>query len=203
MYKSSCISIQSSGFVFLHLRIDLQRLTKYYSIASHPTYDLKRVDSCQYSDSPDKCTAPRTKMVEGPEDIEIKSISAYGIARSTISEKLLCVEEIRKLNVYFQASLYLCLGMLYLKENPLLKEPLSKEHLKPRLLGHWGSDTGQIFTWMHFNRMIKKYDLDVLFVSGPGHGALAILSQCYLEGVYSEVYPDKTQDEEGIRRFFK
>jgi xylulose-5-phosphate/fructose-6-phosphate phosphoketolase len=142
-------------------------------------------------------------MVAGPEDMETKSISAYGIARSTVSEKPLGAEEIRKLNAYFQASLYICLGMLYLKENPLLKVPLSKEHLKPRLLGHWGSDAGQVFTWMHFNRMIKKYDLDALFVSGPGHGAPAVLSQCYLEGVYSEVYPDKTQDEEGMQRFFK
>jgi xylulose-5-phosphate/fructose-6-phosphate phosphoketolase len=146
---------------------------------------------------------PSIQTTVGPEDVEIKRISAYGTARSTVSEKPLDAEEIRKLNAYFKASLYLCLGMLYLKENPLLKEPLSKQHLKGRLLGHWGSDAGQVFTWMHFNRMIKKYDLDVLFVSGPGHGAPAILSQSYLEGVYSEVYPDKKQDEEGMRRFFK
>jgi xylulose-5-phosphate/fructose-6-phosphate phosphoketolase len=144
-----------------------------------------------------------TKTTGGLEDIEIKRISAYGTARSTVSEKPLDAEEIRKLNAYFKASLYLCLGMLYPKENPLLKEPLSKQYLKARLLGHCGSDTGQIFTWIHFNRIIKKYNLDILFVSGPGHRALAILSKSYLEGVYSEVYPDKTQDEEGIRRFFK
>jgi xylulose-5-phosphate/fructose-6-phosphate phosphoketolase len=134
---------------------------------------------------------------------EIESISAYGTARSTVSRLPLDTEDIRKLNAYFKASLYLCLGMLYLKDNPLLKQPLSTEHLKARLLGHWGSDAGQIFSWIHFNQVIKKYALDAIFVSGPGHGAPAILSQSYLEGVYSEVYPNITEDETGMRKFFK
>lgn len=99
--------------------------------------------------------------------------------------------------------MYLCLGMLYLKENPLLSEPLKVEHIKPRLLGHWGSDAGQSFTYIHMNRLIKKYDLDAFFVSGPGHGAPAVISNSYLEGVYSEVYPEKSQTLEGMRRFFK
>ena len=86
---------------------------------------------------------------------------------------------------------------------PLLREPLKKEDLKNRLLGHWGSDPGQTFTWVHLNRLIRKYDLDVLYVSGPGHGAPATLSNSYLEGVYSEVYPEMTQDEEGMQKFFK
>ena len=136
-------------------------------------------------------------------DVEVKSISPYGIARSTVSEKPLDAEEIRKYDAWFKASMYLCLGMLYLRENPLLKAPLKVEHLKARLLGHWGSDAGQAFTWMHFNRLIKKYDLNALFVSGPGHGAPAVLSQSYLEGVYSEVYPYMSESEEGMRRFFK
>ncbi|KAJ5790378.1 uncharacterized protein N7518_007389 [Penicillium psychrosexuale] len=131
------------------------------------------------------------------------SISAYGEARSTVEGKPLDAETIRKMNAWFRASMYLCLGMLYLRDNPLLEEPLKLEHLKARLLGHWGSDAGQAFTWMHMNRLIKKYDLDVLFVSGPGHGAPAILSQSYLEGVYSEVYPDKGQDKQGMQKFFK
>ncbi|PYI34522.1 phosphoketolase [Aspergillus indologenus CBS 114.80] len=131
------------------------------------------------------------------------SISAYGAARSTIKGEPLDAEEIRKTDAYFRASLYLCLGMLYLRDNVLLREPLKKEHLKARLLGHWGSDAGQSFTWIHMNRLIKKYDLDVLFVSGPGHGAPGILSQSYLEGVYSEVYPDKSEDVVGMQRFFK
>ncbi|OGE50388.1 hypothetical protein PENARI_c017G09837 [Penicillium arizonense] len=132
-----------------------------------------------------------------------KSISAYGEARSTVEGKPLDAEEVRKMNAYFRASMYLCLGMLYLRENPLLTEPLKLEHLKARLLGHWGSDAGQSFTWIHMNRLIKKYDLDVLFVSGPGHGAPGIISQSYLEGVYSEVYPDKAEDTEGMQKFFK
>lgn len=92
--------------------------------------------------------------------------------------------------------------MLYLNANPLLKEPLKKEHIKKRLLGHWGSDAGQSFTYIHFNRLIKKYDLDAFFVSGPGHGAPGVISNSYLEGVYSEVYPHKSEDEAGLRRFF-
>ncbi|GFF83431.1 probable phosphoketolase 1 [Aspergillus udagawae] len=134
---------------------------------------------------------------------EIESLSAYGVARSTIQGSPLSEDELRKTDAYFRASMYLCLGMLYLRDNPLLKEPLKVEHLKARLLGHWGSDAGQSFTWIHMNRLIKKYDLDVLFISGPGHGAPGVLSQSYLEGVYSEVYPDKAQDERGMQRFFK
>lgn len=134
---------------------------------------------------------------------EGKSISAYGEARSTVQGECLTSEEVRQMNAYFRASLYLCLGMLYLRDNPLLKEPLKREHLKSRLLGHWGSDAGQSFTWIHMNRLIKKYDLDALFISGPGHGAPGIISQSYLEGVYSEVYPDKTEDAEGMQKFLK
>ena len=134
---------------------------------------------------------------------DVESISTFGVARSTVSGNPLSVNELKNLNAFFEASLYLCLGMLYLKDNPLLRQPLSVDHLKARLLGHWGSDPGQVFTWMHFNRAIKKHSLDALFVSGPGHGAPAILSQAYLEGTYSEIYPDKSEDEEGMRKFFK
>jgi xylulose-5-phosphate/fructose-6-phosphate phosphoketolase len=93
--------------------------------------------------------------------------------------------------------------MIFLLDNPLLKEPLKMEHIKKRLLGHWGSDPGQAFTWVHLNRLIKKYDLNMIYLSGPGHGAPAALSNAYLEGVYSEIYPDKSEDEEGMRKFFK
>ncbi|BCR91011.1 phosphoketolase family protein [Aspergillus chevalieri] len=132
-----------------------------------------------------------------------EDISAYGVARFTIKGNPLDAEQLHKMDVYFRTSLYLCLGMLYLRENPLLKEPLQLDHIKARLLGHWGSDAGQSFTWTHMNRLIKKYDLDVLFISGPGHGAPGILSQSYLEGVYSEIYPDKGENEEGMKKFFK
>src|SRR4029077_14972833 len=93
--------------------------------------------------------------------------------------------------------------MLYLKENPLLREPLKMEHIKARLLGHWGSDSGQSFTYIHLNRLINKYDLNAIFISGPGHGAPAILSNDYLEGTYSEIYPRMTEDVAGVQRFFK
>src|SRR5260370_9825260 len=93
--------------------------------------------------------------------------------------------------------------MVSQKATPLVREPLSLEHIKPRLLGHWGSDAGQAFTYVHFNRLIKKYDLNAIFISGPGHGAPAVLSQAYLEGTYSEVYPEKSEDISGLQRFFK
>lgn len=134
---------------------------------------------------------------------EIESISPYGPARSTVKGNPLSKEEIEKYNDFFKASLYLALGMIYLRDNPLLRQPLELKHVKARLLGHFGSAPGQIFTYMHFNRLIKKYDLDAIYISGPGHGAPAVLSQAYLEGTYSEVYPDKSEDEDGMQRFFK
>ncbi len=131
------------------------------------------------------------------------SPSAYGPTRSTISGTPLTPDELRQTDAYWRASLYLCLGMLYLQDNPLLRKPLKIEHVKPRMLGHWGSDAGQAFTYIHFNRLIKKYDLNALYVSGPGHGAPAVLSQCYLEGTYSEIYPEKSEDEWGLQKFFR
>lgn len=132
-----------------------------------------------------------------------QSISSYGPARSTIKGAPLSPQELANIDAYWRASLYLCLGMLYLKDNPLLREPLAPEHTKPRLLGHWGSDAGQAFTYIHFNRLINKYDLNAIFISGPGHGAPAVLSQAYLEGTYSEIYPEKSEDLAGMQRFFK
>ena len=132
-----------------------------------------------------------------------ESISAYGTARSTVKGAPLSPQELDNIDSYWRATLYLCLGMLYLKDNPLLREPLTLEQTKPRLLGHWGSDAGQSFTYIHFNRLINKYDLNAIYVSGPGHGAPAVLSNAYLEGTYSEIYPDKSEDLAGMQRFFK
>jgi xylulose-5-phosphate/fructose-6-phosphate phosphoketolase len=112
-------------------------------------------------------------------------------------------EEVEKINAYWRACNYLCAGMIYLRGNPLLRGPLRPEHIKQRLLGHWGSDPGQTFIWVHLNRLIKKLDLNVIYISGPGHGAPATLSNAYLEGTYSEIYPNKSQDEAGMQRFFK
>ena len=118
-------------------------------------------------------------------------------------EDSISADELRKIDAYWRACDYLCLGMLYLCENPLLREPLKVEHLKKRLIGHWGSDPGQSFIWVHLNRLIKKYDLNMIYIAGPGHGAPATLANAYLEGRYSEVYPDKSEDLEGLRKFFK
>ncbi|MGI9145668.1 MAG: phosphoketolase family protein [Chloroflexota bacterium] len=118
-------------------------------------------------------------------------------------EPALNAAELHTTDAYWRACNYLCAGMIYLHDNPLLKEPLRPEHIKNRLLGHWGSDPGQTFTWVHLNRVIRKYDLDMVYLSGPGHGAPAVLSNCYLEGTYSEVYPEKSQDEAGLLNLFR
>jgi len=112
-------------------------------------------------------------------------------------------DELNQIDAYWRACNYLCVGMIYLKQNPLLRRPLDPGDIKCRLLGHWGSDPGQTFIWVHLNRLIKKHDLNVLYISGPGHGAPATLANSYLEGVYSEVYPDRSQDEAGLQTFFK
>jgi xylulose-5-phosphate/fructose-6-phosphate phosphoketolase len=120
-----------------------------------------------------------------------------------IALDVLSPDEHRKMDAYWRACNYLCVGMLYLLDNPLLREPLKAEHIKNRLLGHWGSDPGQTFVWVNLNRLIKKYDLDLIYLAGPGHGAPATLSNSYLEGVYSEIYPDKSENAEGMQKFFK
>jgi xylulose-5-phosphate/fructose-6-phosphate phosphoketolase len=112
-------------------------------------------------------------------------------------------EELRKTDAYWRACNYLAVGMIYLQENPLLREPLKKEHVKNRLLGHWGASPALSFTYIHLNRLIKKYDLDAIFMAGPGHGAPGVLGPVYLEGTYSEVFPNKSEDVEGMCEFFK
>jgi xylulose-5-phosphate/fructose-6-phosphate phosphoketolase len=112
-------------------------------------------------------------------------------------------EELRKINAWWRACNYLSVGMIYLRDNPLLKEPLKVEHVKHRLLGHWGASPALSFVWAHLNRLIKRDDLDMIFVAGPGHGAPGVLGPGYLEGTYSEIYPDKSEDEEGMQKFFK
>jgi xylulose-5-phosphate/fructose-6-phosphate phosphoketolase len=133
----------------------------------------------------------------------VKSAKARKSTAPKANTGVLGAEELRRIDAYWRACNYLSAGMIYLQENPLLRTPLKPEHIKNRLLGHWGSDPGQSFTWVHLNRLIKKYDLDLIYLSGPGHGAPATLSNCYLEGVYSEVYPDKSEDEAGMQKFFK
>ena len=138
-----------------------------------------------------------------PASDEILSLSPYGETRSTIAGKPLGTEELRNTDAYWRACNYLSLGMIYLLENPLLEEPLRPEHIKSRLLGHWGSSPGLSFIYVHLNRLIKKYDQDMIFLAGPGHGAPGVLGPAYLEGTYSEVYPEKSPDPDGLREFFR
>ncbi|WP_233238353.1 phosphoketolase [Bordetella sp. LUAb4] len=112
-------------------------------------------------------------------------------------------EELHLMDAYWRASNYLAAGMIYLRDNPLLRQPLKPEHLKKRLLGHWGSAPGQTFTLVHLDRLIRQRDLNVLFISGPGHGAPASLACAWMEGRYSEVYPDRSLDEAGMQRLFR
>ena len=134
---------------------------------------------------------------------ELQSISAYGPARSTVKGTPLEPEELKRMHAYWNATLFLSAGMIYLRDNPLLREPLKPEHIKRRLLGHWGSDPGMSLTYIHLNRLIKKYDLDVIFIAGPGHGAPAVISNVYLEGTYSEIYSEVSEDTAGLQRLFK
>ena len=123
-------------------------------------------------------------------------------SRTATAERL-SAEELRNIDAYWRACNYLAASMIYLRTNPLLREPLKPEHVKLRLLGHWGASPGLSFAYIHLNRLITKYDLDVIFLAGPGHGAPGVLAPAYLEGTYSEVYPNKGEDEEGMRAFFK
>jgi xylulose-5-phosphate/fructose-6-phosphate phosphoketolase len=120
-----------------------------------------------------------------------------------MTEQPLCVELLRKMDEYWKAANYLSVGQIYLLDNPLLKKPLLREHVKPRLLGHWGTTPGLNFIYVHLNRAIKEHDLSAIYITGPGHGAPGIVANTYLEGTYSEVYPQISQDEAGIRRLFK
>jgi xylulose-5-phosphate/fructose-6-phosphate phosphoketolase len=131
------------------------------------------------------------------------SISAYGNARSTIQETPLSPEELRKIHAFWCACNYIAVGMIYLRDNPLLKEPLKSEHIKNRLLGHWGTSPGLSFIYTHCNRLIKKYDLNMIYLAGPGHGAPGVLAPVYLEGTYSEIFSDKSEDTDGLLSFFK
>ena len=111
--------------------------------------------------------------------------------------------ELALVDAWWRAANYLAVGMIYLRDNPLLRNPLQPDHIKNRLLGHWGSSPGQAFIWAHANRVIRHHNLDMIYLSGPGHGAPGVLGPTYLDGSYSEIYPDKSQDAAGMQRFFK
>ena len=122
--------------------------------------------------------------------------------KTTLANRL-SADELRKVDAYWRACNYLAAGMIYLQANPLLREPLKPEHIKLRLLGHWGASPGLSFAYVHLNRLITKYDLDAIFLAGPGHGAPGVLAPVYLEGAYSEIYPNKGEDAEGMLQLFR
>ncbi|MFA5199371.1 MAG: phosphoketolase family protein [Candidatus Omnitrophota bacterium] len=119
------------------------------------------------------------------------------------SSNILDAVELKKIDAYWRAANYLSVGQIYLLDNPLLKLPLVLKHIKPRLLGHWGTTPGLNFIYVHLNRLIKKYGLDMIYITGPGHGGPGLVANAYLEGAYSEYYPDISQDEEGLKKLFK
>jgi len=125
------------------------------------------------------------------------------VTEATIQNNLLSPQELRKIDAYWRAANYLSVGQIYLYDNPLLREPLRPEHVKPRLLGHWGTTPGLNFIYVHFNRLIKKHDLEAIFVTGPGHGGPGLVANTYLEGTYSEFYPTVPQSAEGLKRLFR
>src|ERR1700756_2331536 len=127
---------------------------------------------------------------------------AHGTARSMIKNAPLSRDELTKIDAYWRAANYLSVGQIYLYDNPLLKKPLSKEHIKPRLLGHWGTTPGLNFIYVHLNRLIRKHDLEMIYITGPGHGGPGLVANASLEGTYSEVYPNISPDEEGMKRLF-
>jgi xylulose-5-phosphate/fructose-6-phosphate phosphoketolase len=122
--------------------------------------------------------------------------------KTNVTDNPLSPELLRKMNAYWRAANYLSVGQLFLYDNPLLKQPLKFSHVKPMLLGHWGTTPGQNFIYVHLNRVIRKYDLNMIYISGPGHGGPALVGNTYLEGTYSEIYPDISQDEAGLKKLF-
>src|SRR3989441_2290188 len=124
-------------------------------------------------------------------------------AKRQMPTATLSAKEVAAIDRYWRAANYLSVGQIYLLDNPLLEQPLSLEHIKPRLLGHWGTTPGLNFIYVHLNRVIKKYDLDMIYIAGPGHGGPGLVANTYLEGTYSEVYPNISQDVKGMQKLFK
>jgi xylulose-5-phosphate/fructose-6-phosphate phosphoketolase len=129
--------------------------------------------------------------------------SSSALSQEEIMSEPLSKEQVDKIHAYWRAANYLSVGQIYLYDNPLLKEPLKLEHIKPRLLGHWGTTPGLNFIYVHLNRLIKEQDLNVIYITGPGHGGPGVVANTYLEGTYSELYPNISRNEEGMQKLFK
>ena len=124
------------------------------------------------------------------------------IGSNSVAVGPLSAGELQAMDAYWRASNYLSVGQIYLLKNPLLKKPLKRQHIKPRLLGHWGTTPGLNMLYVHLNRVIKRDDLNMIYIIGPGHGGPALVAHAYLEGTYSEVYPNISEDAEGMKRLF-
>src|SRR3984893_9280360 len=132
-------------------------------------------------------------------DVMEKKVQVHSNGREPLSANgPLPLELLRKIDAYWRAANYWRVCHIYLYDNPLLKEPLKLSHVKPLVVGHWGTTPGQNFIYVHLNRVIKKYDLNMFYVAGPGHGGPALVSNVYLEGTWSEIYPNVSQDESGL-----
>src|ERR1700674_865161 len=142
-------------------------------------------------------------FVSRREGTDMASAAPTGSTKPYDSKRPLSEQELRRMHAYWRAANYLSVGQIYLLNNPLLREPLKIEHVKPRLLGHWGTTPGLNFIYVHCNRIIKKYDLNVINITGPGHGGPGIVANTYLEGTYTELYPQIQQNEEGMQKLFK
>ena len=135
--------------------------------------------------------------------LKLRSEDGTAAGAIPVEQATLNSDELRKMDAYWRAANYLSVGQIYLYDNPLLREPLTLAHVKPLVVGHWGTTPGQNFIYVHLNRVIKKHDLDMIYIAGPGHGGPALVGNVYLEGVWSEVYPNVTQDEAGLKKLFK
>lgn len=120
-----------------------------------------------------------------------------------LTSRCLSSDDVRKMDAWWRAANYLNVGQIYLSANPLLREPLTADHIKPRLLGHWGTSPGLNLVYVHMNRVIKKYNLDAIYMAGPGHGGPALIANVWLEGSYTERFPQVTKDEAGMLHLFR
>ena len=131
-------------------------------------------------------------------DVQSRPSSPKPEAKGSLSP-----EQLDKMHRYWRAANYLCVAQIYIFDNPLLRDPLTKDQIKPRLLGHWGTSPGQNMIYIHLNRLIKEHDANVIYISGPGHGGPSLNACSYLEGSYTEVHPEISQDEDGLRLMFR
>src|SRR3990167_8729794 len=146
---------------------------------------------------------PRRVSIPAPAPVPAVTQSTHSRTSLDTQATPLGADELRRLHAWWRACNYLAVGMIYLRDNPLLREPLVVDHIKHRLLVHWGASPALSFVWAHLNRVIRRDDLNVIFIAGPGHGAPGVLGPVYLEGTPGSIYPDKSEDAEGLQKFFK